>query len=212
MKIYQGYRMRNWLYSIVLVLTVGGCGNNSMPKMNLSDPALEQIFPAKEIGGLDKIIRFMDSTAFAGCNCNSISQAYTNLRYTPEIFNQVQFDALMEDMKQVGLYQTFWTVRQVNDSVKSVYLDFNMNGNLFKLIERLSNDDDVAREYYGYLMRDMDISPSLEVMFPNDFPTIDVKRPAIRLLIASHLLFMRESKKFAKKEPIQYRIQDTNSD
>ncbi len=204
--------MRKQLFIVVLVLSLGGCGFSPMQKLDLSDSAVEQTFSPKEVEGVNKIIRFMDSTAFSGCSCNDVVHAYANLRYAPEIFSQPQFDKLIASMKQLGLYQSFWTVQHDNDSAKSVYLNFNMNGKLFKLIERLSDNDEVAREYYGYLMRDKDISPALVAMFPTDFPEIDVSRPAVRLLIASHLIFLRESEKYSKKKPIPLRLQDMDND
>jgi|GEM_PF-1691672 hypothetical protein len=204
--------MQKQILGILLMLSVLSCGNFSSPKLNLSDSAIEQTFSPEEIVGVNRIIWFMDSTAFAKCHCSKLDQAYSKLKYTPAIFNEPKFNALIAELKKDGLYQSFWIVRHRSDSVKSTNLEFNINGKLFKLIERLSDDNEAAREYYGFLMRDRDISPSLLAMFPQDFPELDVKRPAMRLLIATHLLFQRESENFDKKTPELIRLEDREND
>ena len=205
---------RYFTLGALLCLLISACDSIIAPPVDLSDQNIAQVFSSKETETTARVVAFMDSTIFAACNCQNVQEAYSeffsNPTFSEPSFNESALDRLIIEIKGSGLFSEFWIVRRVNapDSLKGVYLDINMNGKLFKLIESVGQDEESIGEYYGYLMRDRNISPALIAMFPYDYSTINYKRPSVRLIIASHFIFLAESKKYSIKREKPVRIED----
>ena len=210
---------RNFTLVVALGLVISACNTLSNPPLVVDDQNMNQVFTAKEVKAAGRVIAFMDSTVFAACNCQDVVEAYTEFFSNPTFsepnFNELALEGVIKEMKSSGLFSEFWSVHRVNapDSLKGVYLDFNMNGKLFKLIESVGQEEEAIGEYYGYLMRDRDISPALVAMFPYDFATINYKRQGVRLILASHFIYLAEQKKYSikKVKPVRF-DDDENTD
>jgi len=202
-------------FGAVLCLLFSACDALIAPQDDLADQNIVQVFSSPEVKTIAKVVAFMDSTVFVACNCQSVQEGYSeffsNPTFSEPSFNEGALEGLIKEMKAAGLFFEFWTVRRVNapDSLKGVYLDFNMNGKLFKLVESVGQDEESIGEYYGYLMRDRNISPSLIALFPYDYSNVNYKRPGVRLIIAAHFIFLAESKKYSIKKVKPFRIEDT---
>lgn len=197
-----------------LCLSLSACDTIIKPPVDTVDQNLTQVFSSKEVETTNRVIHFMDSTILASCNYKNVQEAYSeffsNPTFSEPIFNEVAFEGLIKEMKKSGLFSEFWIVRRVNapDSLKGVYLDINMNGKLFKLVESVGQDEESIGEYYGYLMRDRNISPALAAMFPYDYAAVNYKRPSVRLIVAAHFIFLAESKKYSINKPNVIRLGD----
>ncbi|SDC88978.1 hypothetical protein [Williamwhitmania taraxaci] len=197
-----------------LCFSLAACDTITKPPVDTVDQNLTQVFSSKEVETTNRVIRFMDSTILVSCNYKNVQEAYSeffsNPTFSEPIFNEVAFEGLIQEMKKSGLFSEFWIVRRVNapDSLKGVYLDINMNGKLFKLVESVGQDEESIGEYYGYLMRDRNISPALVAMFPYDYAAVNYKRPSVRLIVAAHFIFLAESKKYSIKKPVSIRLGD----
>ncbi len=205
---------RYFIAGAVLLLLLSSCNKLNSNAKELNDRAIAQAFTSSEINAVDDVVRFMDSTLLAACKCQNVEEAYseffTNTTFSEPSFNELALEGLVNKLKTSGVFSEFWSVTRITtpDSLKGVYLDFNMNGKLFKLIESVGQEDEAIGEYYGYLMRDRDISQALIAMFPYDFTNLNYKRSSVRLILATHFIYLSESKKYSTKKVKQVRIED----
>jgi len=205
---------RYFTIGALVCLVVSSCNKPNTPSFEMDDQAIAQTYTPQEVKAVSNVISFMDSTVLAACNCQDVEEAYTEFFSNPTFsepnFNEAALNGIVKEMKEAGIFSEFWTIQRIDspDSLKGVYLDFNMNGNLFKLIEIVGQEEEAIGEYYGYLMRDRDISPALVAMFPYDFANVNYKRPSVRLILAAHFIYLSESKKYSTKKVKPLRIED----
>lgn len=205
---------RYFTFGAILCVLLSSCNKLNTNSVELNDQAVAQTFTPEEAKAVGAVVQFMDSTLLAACNCQNVEEAYaeffSNPTFSEPNFNEFALERLIKEMKKSGLFSEFWSITRINtpDSLKGVYLDFNMNGKLFKLIESVGQEDEAIGEYYGYLMRDKDISQALIAMFPYDFANLNYKRSSVRLILATHFIYLSESKKYSTKKVKLVRIED----
>jgi len=213
--IYRPQLMNRYLtFGAALFVLLSSCNKLNSNSVEFNDQAVALTFTHDEVEAVGDVVHFMDSTLLAACNCQNVEEAYTqffsNPTFSEPSFNEFALERLIKQMKKSGLFSEFWSITSINapDSLKGVYLDFNMNGKLFKLIESVGQEDEAIGEYYGYLMRDKEISQALIAMFPYDFANLNYKRSSVRLILATHFIYLSESKKYSTKKVKLVRIED----
>jgi len=201
-------------FGAILSVLLSSCNKLNTNSVEVNDQAIAQTFTPAEVKAVGAVVQFMDSTLLVACSCQNVEEAYaeffSNPTFSEPNFNEFALERLIKEMKKSGLFSEFWSITRINtpDSLKGVYLDFNMNGKLFKLIESVGQEDEAIGEYYGYLMRDKDISQALIAMFPYDFANLNYKRSSVRLILATHFIYLSESKKYSTKKVKLVRIED----
>lgn len=205
---------RYFTFGAILCVLLSSCNKLNTNTVEFNDQAVTQTFTPEEAKTVGAVVQFMDSTLLAACSCQNVEEAYaeffSNPTFSEPNFNESALERLIKEMKRSGLFSEFWSITRIStpDSLKGVYLNFNMNGKLFKLIESVGQEDEAIGEYYGYLMRDKDISQALIAMFPYDFANLNYKRSSVRLILATHFIYLSESKKYSTKKVKLVRIED----